>query len=78
MVPKSLEEVSLWIAEHDGRIEAWWEAQHKWNAVVEGEIASLQQTVHNLEKRVAYFAGGGAVVGAFLGAFATWMVRVFS
>ena len=48
-----LEEVKLWIAEHDGRIDAWWEAQHEWNARMEKWSADVSKEIANLWKKVA-------------------------
>ena len=42
---KKLEDTQLdhikWIAEHDGRINAWWEAQHKWNGETDQQLKEL-------------------------------------
>lgn len=35
---------SKWQAEHDGRINAWWEAQHAWNARVDSSVQALERT----------------------------------
>lgn len=35
---ETLEDVKQWIAAHDGKIDAYWEAQHKWNDDKEREL----------------------------------------
>jgi len=63
--------VKTWIAEHDGRINAYWEAQHDWNARQETAIRDLTSRLQAVEKRVIWLsaiaAGGGGVLGNLLG-----------
>jgi len=42
-------ECERWRAEHDGRINAWWEAQHRWNADVESLIDRYEKRIHKME-----------------------------
>jgi hypothetical protein len=57
-VPKieSMEDVSAWVNEHDGRIGAWWEAQRDWNDAndrVHSEIIELvKQSKHHTTTEV--------------------------
>lgn len=59
----AIERHSLWIAEHDGRINVLWEQQLKLNA-------TLVSRVGTLEKRVVWLTGlaaaGGAAVTNFI------------
>lgn len=75
---ESLDDVRAWIAEHDGRINAWWESQHQWNAreesrrlAREGELSDridrISDRVHSLERRVVYVAGVMSALGALGG-----------
>lgn len=50
-----------------GRIDAYWEAQFRWNEAREGEIHNLEKRISALEKRVMWFAGVAAAVGSSLG-----------
>jgi len=70
---ETLEDVVHWIYDHDGRIDAWWEAQHKWNGKAEKEMRSIADRLSSVEKRVASFAGIAATLGALLG---SWLSRV--
>ena len=64
---KSLEDAKLWAAEHDGRIYAWWDTQHKFNKDINARLSAM-------EKRVIYIAGAAAGVMAFAGnALAIWV-----
>ncbi len=58
-----------WAAEHDGRINAWWEAQHQWNAKAEARMDTFSLRLLAIEKRMMWVAGFAAAVGAFVGNF---------
>ncbi len=70
-VPSDLQAVLLWIAEHDGRIDAWWEQQKDWNRSFEKEVRSKQQgfelRLSAVEKRMIYVAGIASGFGSILG-----------
>ena len=68
------EEWKQWAAEHDGRINAWWEAQHDWNAKVEARITVLEKRVTAIEIRIAMIAGVAAILGSLLGQFIRFSV----
>ncbi len=53
-----------WAAEHDGRINAWWVAQHEFNPKLESRVSAL-------EKRVILVTGFGAGAGAVAGTLLT-------
>jgi len=66
-MPTTLEEIRLWIANHDGRIDAWWHQQHEWNRDIEDRFQKVTERLSALERKVMYMAGlaaaGGAIVG---------------
>ena len=66
---ETLHDVKMWIAEHDGRIEAWWDAQREHNRECDAQLLSLERRFTALEKRVVWFAGAAAGLGAVLGPF---------
>ena len=53
-----------WQAEHDGRIDAWWEAQHTFNP-------RLEERVSKLEFRVIWFTGLCSGIGIIIGTVAS-------
>lgn len=69
-VPQDLQAVLLWIAEHDGRIEAWWDQQHRWNLSFEKEVRLSQRELStrltSVERRMIYVAGIAAGAGSIL------------
>jgi hypothetical protein len=42
---KTVEDCAAWIYEHDGRIEAWWDAQRDHNARSTTTISTCQETM---------------------------------
>ena len=68
--PKDLDDVKLWIADHDARIDAWWQEQKTWNVKFEKEVRATQHgfdiRLSAVEKRMIYVAGFGAGVGSIL------------
>lgn len=65
--PETLDDVRLWIAEHDGRINAWWRTQKDWNARTDDRLADCARRITVVERRIIYFAGFSAGIGALLG-----------
>jgi len=61
------EELTNWAAEHDGRINAWWKAQHSWNDKVEQKMYTFDDRLVSAEKKVYWFAGLWAAIGALAG-----------
>jgi len=61
--------MQLWVAEHDGRIEAWWEAQREWNAKMETQVIGLTQRLTAVEKRMMWWAGAAAGAGGWIGSY---------
>lgn len=66
-VKSELQRQALWMAEHDGRINAYWEAQHKLNDVVAKKFHTFGLRLDALERRVLYMAGGASALGAVAG-----------
>ena len=48
---------------HDPLSRAWWQEQHKWNAQVSVDMATLQTCVISLQKRWLVVAGFAAAFG---------------
>lgn len=65
---ESIEDIKIWIADHDGRIDAWWEQQHGWNRVMEADSRNRDTRLTALEKKVMYFSGASAAFGSVIGA----------
>ena len=76
---QDVKDLTAWKNEHDGRIDAWWDAQHTWNEKMEDWVLSLQKAVTKFERRMAYTAGwasgAGAVVGSLLVVLFQWMLE---
>ena len=70
----NLSDVKLWIAEHDGRINAWWVTQHRWNDKQEERIKELTAALTQLRVRVMWLVGAAAIGGAVVGALATKLI----
>ena len=73
-----LDDVKTWIADHDGRIDAFWDAQHSWNDKqevlyrdsqlrTEGRLEEVQRRMSAIERKVMLLAGAGSVAGALVG-----------
>lgn len=73
---EDLDDVKAWIAGHDGRINAWWEAQHNLNAVEMASLKSLERRMSTLEKRVIWVTAFGAGVGAVIGTLLTAALKL--
>ena len=69
----SLEDVKMWIAEHDGRIDAWWDAQHRLNSDNAGKFTNLERRITAVEKKVFLISGAASGAGALIGTLvAVW------
>lgn len=64
----SLEDVKVWIADHDGTTMAWWQAQREWNQRVDRKIADLNVRLTAAERRLIYVAGAASALGGSVGA----------
>lgn len=63
----NLEDVKMWIAAHDGRISAYWEAQFKLNQDIKDDISNLRTRVSSLERKVIYICAIASASGAGIG-----------
>ncbi len=64
---ETVNDMKLWIAAHDARIDAYWEAQHRWNDKMELKLHALGLRLGAVEKRVMWIAGACAGAGAGVG-----------
>lgn len=76
-MPESREhpETVRWQAEHDGRINAWWEAQRAWNMKVDTKLHTLSVKLTALEKKIIFVSGAAAAIGSVLGALITGIIN---
>lgn len=56
-----------WEAEHDGRINAWWEAQHDWNGKIEKWQHTIGARMSAIERKIMWVSGFAAAIGAVAG-----------
>jgi hypothetical protein len=73
---EDIEDVKQWIAEHDGKITAFWNQQHDWNKVVDVSFRDIYGRINSLEKKIMWFAGAGAAIGAIVGALLPKLISV--
>lgn len=66
---ESIEDIILWITDHDARIDVFWKNQHNWNKGVDLRFEGSEKRVTILEKKVIFVAGIAAAIGSGLGAF---------
>lgn len=66
---ETIADAAAWIHEHDGRINAWWESQHKFNAEIEERFRKLENRVSAIEKRIFWMCGAASMLGAIIGAY---------
>ena len=71
---KDLDDVKLWIAEHDGRIEERWEQQWRENRHTKDTLDRHDAALQSLEKRIAWFAGMAAALGSIGGTMISWIL----
>ena len=77
--PKDLEEIKLWVAAHDARIDAWWVEQKQWNRDFEKEVRGAQRgfeiRLSAVEKRMVYVAGIASGIGSIVGTVGYALLR---
>jgi hypothetical protein len=56
-----------WRAEHDGRINAYWEQQFRLNAKLEAMMTSFDKRLTAVERRVFWVSGFAAGIGSLIG-----------
>jgi hypothetical protein len=69
--PERVRNLELAQAEQMGRGEERWEGQKRLNEQLSGTISNHERRLVALEKRVMYFAGVSAALGALLGGVAS-------
>ena len=62
-----LDSQQKWIAGHEGRINAIWMGQEKFNDRLEVRMDNHDTRLNSIEKKVMLMAGGSAAGGAILG-----------
>lgn len=72
---KSNEKIWGWINSHDGRIDAWWEAQHKLNDKVELSQMVTAQRLSAVEKKIMFISGFAAMFGAVVGSLFRFFIE---
>jgi len=65
---ETVDDIRLWITDHDARIDVWWHDQHEWNKSTEYKMHSLVERLTAVEKRVMWLSGAAAAVGSIIGA----------
>lgn len=70
-----LDDVKTWIADHDGRIDAYWRAQHLWNDKQEILSLRLNDRMTALERKVMMFCGAASLAGALAGTLIPLLFR---
>ena len=86
---KTIEDCAAWIYEHDGRIEAWWEAQRDHNAratatvnayqsTMQAKIETMSAKIDRMQKTIWLATGGTMMAGGIFGIAATVVVAFFN
>jgi len=70
-----IDDVRAWIAEHDGRINAWWASQHEWNKQMNLHYARIEGRLSAVERKIIYASGFAAAAGSLLGAFLSGIMK---
>lgn len=65
---RDIEGVKLWMADHDGRIDAWWKQQFKHNSELKAKVSAL-------EKRIYWISGVMAGLGGAAGSGISALVQ---
>jgi hypothetical protein len=75
---KTVEDCAAWIYEHDGRIDAWWEAQRDHNArasatvskcqsVMRVKIDKIDEKIDDMQKTIYKAVGFATAAGGVIG-----------
>lgn len=56
-----------WEAEHDGRTNAWWDAQHTWNEKADHMHSTINARLSAIERKIMWVTGFAAALGAVAG-----------
>jgi len=71
---QDVEGAKIWMAEHDGRINAWWANQFKVNEGTSKKFNDIFKRLGNLEKRVLAMSAAGGLGGAIVGVFGVQLI----
>jgi len=72
---ETTEDIINWIFEHDGRIDAYWENQHKWNSKVDDNFKEYDKRMSSVEKRMIMFSTVGSMIGAGVMTFVMHFIK---
>lgn len=64
---KTIEDVKVWAAHHDGKIDAFWDNQFKLNSAQTTTNLDLHVRITKVEKKVMWMAGLAAGLGGIIG-----------
>ena len=64
-----------WMAEHDGRINAWWTQQREWNLKMEQKVDKHSLRLGALERKVLFISGAAAAIGSIVGALVSGFMQ---
>ena len=62
-----LDDVKQWIAEHRGRIDTYWQHQHRFNDSMEARIHEVTSRLTAIEKKLIFVSGMAAALGGTIG-----------
>lgn len=71
---EKIEDVRVWIADHDGRASVETEANHNWKLQMHNRVDSISKRLRSVETRMIFFAGAAASVGSFSGYFIAYFL----
>lgn len=75
LIEAAINKINLWISEHDGRTNAWWDAQHSWNNKQEEKMEVVHGRITALERRVMFVSGIASGVGAVAGTLLSLFIK---
>lgn len=71
LVDKRIRTLEQYRASHDAKIDAWWEAQFKWNAKIERQLTDLTKLMASTKLVIAKWSGAVAAISVFIG----WLLK---
>jgi tetrahydromethanopterin S-methyltransferase subunit G len=85
----SIEKIAAWIYEHDGRIDAWWEAQRDYNvratetvnecqSIMRVKIDNIEHKIDAMQKTIYKATGAATAIGALMGVVVTIVVKMMN
>jgi len=84
---RNLDDVIAWVHQHDGRIDAWWEEQRRFNSNTESntshcqmfmqaEIKEIRRDIQAMRKTLYMAMGGASMLGAIIGMAISAIMKV--